>query len=62
MITRQIVESHDNSQNIPFSLNYLDIVPKGTYKYTFSLLRGNGYFILGEYGNQQSSQCMAFEI
>lgn len=62
MITRQIVESHNNSQNIPFSLNYLDIVPKGTYKYTFSLLRGNGHFILGENGNQQSSQCMAFEI
>ena len=62
MITQQIAESKSNSQNIPFSLNYLDIVPKGTYKYTFRLLRGSGTFILGENGSLQSSQCMAFEI
>lgn len=62
IITRQIAESRSSSQNIPFSLNYLDIVPKGTYKYTFSFSRGNGTFVLGENWALQSSQCMAFEI
>lgn len=62
MITQQIAESKSSSQNIPFSLNYLDIVPKGTYEYTFSLSRGTGKFVLGENGVPQSSQCMAFEI
>lgn len=58
----QICESHASSHNIPFALNYLDIVSAGqhTYKVTFSL--GNGSINLAENGALQAPNFVVFEI
>ena len=58
----QICESHALSHNIPFALNYLDIVGAGThtYKVTFSL--GSGTINLAENGALQSPNFVVFEI
>lgn len=58
----QICESHASSHNIPFALNYLDIIEAGThtYKVTFSL--GNGTINLAENGALQAPNFVVFEI
>lgn len=58
----QICESHASSHNIPFALNYLDIIGAGThtYKVTFSL--GSGTINLAENGALQSPNFVVFEI
>ena len=58
----QICESHASSHNIPFALNYLDIVGAGThtYKVTFSL--GSGTINLAENGALQSPNFVVYEI
>ena len=58
----QICESHASSHNIPFALNYLDIVGAGThtYKVTFSL--GSGTINLAENGALQAPNFVVYEI
>lgn len=62
ILCSQICESHASSHNIPFALNYLDIVSAGqhTYKVTFSL--GSGSINLAEDGAKQSPNFVVFEI
>ena len=61
-LTYQICESHGNSWNIPFGVCYLDAVPAGTYTYKCSITMGNGTSNLGEDGDHQAPQFIAFEI
>ena len=62
LISNQIVESHGSSWNIPFSMQYLDIVEAGTYTYTVSFVIGTGSTDLNESGNVQSPNFTVFEI
>lgn len=61
-LARQICQSNINSANVPFSLSYLDIVPAGTYSYTFEIRASGGTIQLGEDGNIEAPQCIAYEI
>lgn len=58
----QICESHASSHNIPFALNYLDIVEAGTHTYKVSFALGNGTINLAENGALQAPNFVVFEI
>ena len=61
-LTWQICEGTSSSQNVPFSLSWLDIVPAGTYTYRCDLSLGGGSVGLGEEGALQAPQFIVFEI
>lgn len=59
----QTCVSPANSSNNPFSMQYLDIVPKGTYTYKVVYHLGSGSIQLTEDGDvTQSPQFIVFEI
>lgn len=62
LISQQIVESHGSSWNIPFSMQYLDIVNAGTHKYKVEFAIGSGSTNLNESGTVQSPNFVVFEI
>lgn len=58
----QCIESTKYSQNIPFCLTYLDIVPQGSHTYRVNLDYGYGTAQLSEVHDYQSPNFLAFEI
>lgn len=62
LISHQIVESHGSSWNIPFSMQYLDIVGAGTHTYKVEFAIGSGSTNLNESGTVQSPNFTVFEI
>lgn len=62
IISNQIVESHGKSWNIPFSMQYLDIVSAGTHTYKVEFSIGSGSTDLNESGTVQSPNFTVFEI
>lgn len=62
LISHQIVESHGNSWNIPFSMQYLDAVGAGTHTYKVEFSIGSGSTNLNESGTVQSPNFTIFEI
>lgn len=62
LLCHQIVESHELSHNIPFAMQYLDVVATGTYTYKVEFKIGNGSADLGENGAHQTPNFTVFEI
>ena len=58
----QICESHASSHNIPFALNYLDIIGAGTHTYKVTFALGNGTINLAENGALQAPNFVVYEI
>lgn len=58
----QCVEATDPSQNMPFCITYLDIVPQDSYAYRVDLEYGYGTAELSEAHDYQSPNFLAFEI
>ena len=61
-LTRQIAQSYASSNNIPFSLCWLDHPSAGTYTYTSKISWGNGQCQFGESSATQAPEFVAFEI
>lgn len=61
-ISQQIVQSASNSMNVPFGINYLDIVGEGTYTYEASFTIGSGTINLAESGALQAPNFVVYEI
>ena len=62
LLCHQICESHEVSHNIPFSMQYLDVVGKGTYTYKVEFTSGAGQCDLGENGSAQTPNFTVLEI
>lgn len=62
LLCHQICESHEVSHNIPFSMQYLDVVDKGTYTYKVEFTTGAGQCDLGENGSAQTPNFTVLEI
>lgn len=62
LLCHQICESHEASHNIPFSMQYLDVVGKGTYTYKVEFTTGAGQCDLGENGWMQTPNFTVLEI
>ena len=62
LLCHQICESHEVSHNIPFSMQYLDVVGKGTYTYKVEFTTGAGQCDLGENGSAQTPNFTVLEI
>lgn len=61
-IFRTIGQSGGSSYNLPFAINYLDIVGSGTYTYKAEFRNGSGTMYFNEEGNEMIPQLIAFEI
>lgn len=61
-LCQQICESNQLSQNIPFCMQYLDVVGPGTYTYKVEFSRGNGHCDLGEDGPLQTPNFTVMEL
>lgn len=61
-LCQQTCESNQLSQNLPFCMQYLDVVGSGTYTYKVEFVRGNGQCDLGEDGPQQTPNFTVIEL
>lgn len=61
-LCQQICESHELSHNIPFCMQYLDVVGPGTYTYKVEFARGSGRCDLGEDGPLQTPNFTVIEL
>lgn len=61
-IFNTIGQSGGASWNLPFAINYLDIVGAGTYTYKAEFRNGSGTMYFNEEGNTMIPQLIAFEI
>lgn len=61
-LSYQICQSPANSSNVPFCMQYLDIVAAGTHAYKVQFVRGSGEFSLTETKASQSPNFTVFEI
>ena len=62
VLCHQICESHEVSHNIPFCMQYLDVVGVGTYTYKVEFTAGAGQCDLGENGWQQTPNFTIIEL
>ena len=62
LLCHQICESHEASHNIPFCMQYLDVVGAGTYTYKVEFLAGAGQCDLGENGWMQTPNFTIIEL
>lgn len=62
LLCHQICESHEASHNIPFCMQYLDVVGAGTYTYKVEFVAGAGQCDLGENGWMQTPNFTVIEL
>lgn len=62
LLCHQICESHEVSHNIPFCMQYLDVVGAGTYTYKVEFTAGAGQCDLGENGWMQTPNFTIIEL
>lgn len=61
-LTTEIVQGTTDSHNVPFAINYLDIVGAGTYTYQVVFERGGNDSTFGEEGWGQTPDFVVYEI
>lgn len=61
-LTTEIVQGTVNSQNVPFAINYLDVVGAGTHTYKVVFEQGGNDSTFGEEGWGQTPDFVIYEI
>lgn len=61
-LCQQLAQGQGTSQNIPFSMNYLDVVEPGTHRYVVTFVLGGGQCSFAEEGVLESPNFTVFEI